>query len=153
GVSLLVVFLIAIAFLFWVQNESPPRDQIKYSVFRQELGRDNIKEVTLNDKLRAVGKFRKPPAIEVAEPRTGDEPPKIVRKQLKPDFSVNISPYVGEDFDKELRAKGVIVTAETSTDSASIMMIVYLIGTVLVFVFVWVMFRRARDQFMGGGIL
>ncbi|HEV3136979.1 MAG TPA: ATP-dependent zinc metalloprotease FtsH, partial [Pirellulales bacterium] len=29
----------------------------------------------------------------------------------------------------------------------------YMVGTVLVFGFVYVMFRRARDQFMGGGIL
>ena len=64
-----------------------------------------------------------------------------------------LSPLVGEDLDKELLAKGVRIEAAHPTDSAGLLLIVYMVVTVLLFAGVWMMFRRARDQFMGGGIL
>lgn len=43
--------------------------------------------------------------------------------------------------------------AETPPDSTGMLMFVYLFVTVILFVVIWSMFRRARDQFMGGGLL
>jgi cell division protease FtsH len=149
--SLLVALVILFAMaLWWMNNESPQRQPITYSEFRQQLAVDNVKEVEVSDRY-VVGKFRVPPKVE--RTKTVDGKSKEVQVELKGDFSTELTPFAGEDLDKELREKGVAITAQRGSDGASLLVIAYLIGTVLIFGFVWVMFRRAREQFMGGGIL
>ena len=65
---------------------------------------------------------------------------------------VTLSPLVGEDLDQLLLDKGVQVKAQRQGDYTGLMMMAWLAVTALLFVFMWTMFRRTRDQFLGGGI-
>ena len=62
-----------------------------------------------------------------------------------------MTPFVGESLDQELRNQGVKIVSVARQDSTFLLVFVYLFVTVLLFVVIWIMFRRARDQFMGGG--
>ncbi|MEX0676738.1 MAG: ATP-dependent zinc metalloprotease FtsH [Pirellulales bacterium] len=146
-VALTVVFA---ALLWWTSSESPKRERITYSQFRQELATDNIKEVEFTDRY-VVGKFRRPPVVTKTETKDGKTVE--VEAQLQGEFSVEMTPYTGEELDKELLEKGVIIKSQRTSDGTWLLAVFYIAGTVLIFGFVWVMFRRARDQFMGGGIL
>ena len=150
--SMLIAVVAVFALLLWWQlNEAQPRQLINYSRFMQELEKDNIKEVEFNG-LYVLGKFRTPP-VETTKKRGEDGKEREVHEAMHPDFSVTLSPLVGEDLDKKLLQNKVIVRSQQSTDGTGLLVIAYLIGTVLIFGFVWMMFRRAREQFMGGGIL
>jgi cell division protease FtsH len=147
GLTLLVA---ALAALYLSQIWSSTRDDISYSFFREQLDNNNIKEVEFLDNRQVLGKFKDPPTVKVPKPGA---PGEEIDRPLKHDFSVTLPPLEGEDLLKEMREKKVIIRAERVTDSAGFLLMIYLLGTVLVLGgFVWVM-RRARDQFMGGGIL
>ena len=149
--TLLVGMAVIFALLMWYSSTSQTtREEITYSTFREQLAQDNIKEVEFADR-SVQGRFKKEPLVVRSELVDGKQ--QEVKKRLPLEFISEMSPYAGEDLDKELNAKGVTITAHRPTDGAGILMIVYMIGTVLFFAFVWMMIRRARDQFMGGGIL
>jgi cell division protease FtsH len=149
--SVLVALVLVLALiLYWTQIQGGQRQEITYSEFRAQLAKDNIKDVEFTDRY-AVGKFREPPTVTRA--KTEDGKTKDVKERLQPEFWVEMSPYTGEDLDRELLEKEVAIKSQRSSDGTGLLVIAYLVGTVLIFGFVWVMFRRARDQFMGGGIL
>ena len=146
--------LIALALVFgmllwWSTSQTPPRQQIDYSFFRDQLTAGNIKSIDFTGSY-AVGKFITPPTVEVSKIIDGKE--KKGRETMHSDFAVEISPYA-EKLDEDLRAKGVKVRSLPGTDGTGLLIIAYLVGTFLIFGLMWMMFRRARDQFMGGGIL
>ena len=150
GLWLTLLFLVLAGFL-WFNNETQSRDEISYSFFRAELNRDNIKEVEFVDSQHLIGKFRDPPKVPTLKPAAGGD--QVIEKQLRPEFSVNLVPIVGEKLDEELLAKKVAVKAERATDGAGLLLLYYLVGFALMLgVFMFIL-RRARDQFMGGGIL
>jgi cell division protease FtsH len=148
--------LIALALVFgmllwWTTSQTPPRQQIDYSFFRDQLTAGNIKSIEFTGSY-AVGKFGTPPTVEVTKNVDGKE--KTVRETMHTDFAVEISPYADTKLlDETLLAKGVKVRSQPGTDGTGILIIAYLVGTFLIFGLMWMMFRRARDQFMGGGIL
>jgi cell division protease FtsH len=147
---LIVLALVFAVILFWTQTQGPPRQEITYSEFRAQLANDNIAEVEFTDRY-VVGKFREPPLV--TRTKTEDGKTKEVKERLQGEFSVEMSPYTGEDLDRELLEKGVRINSHRSSDGTGLLVAAYLVGTLLIFGFVWIMFRRARDQFMGGGIL
>ncbi len=125
-----VLALAAVA-IFTMQGSQP--EEIPYNEFWKELQAGNIAEVEI-DNQRVIGKFKK----------TGDS------KKAK-SFATVLTPFGGTELDKELRKQGVVIRSIPPQDSTFLVMFVYLFVTVLLFVVIWVMFRRARDQFMGGG--
>ncbi len=148
----LVGLFILLAMFLWYSREGPQRDEIPYSFFREELDRDNIKDVEFVSSDQLYGQFRKKTKMPTTKASASGAEEVVVR-DLPLDFAVVLVPIVGEDLEKELREKGVKIRAQRITDSGLILLMAYMVGTLLVFGFVWVMFRRARDQFMGGGIL
>ena len=75
-------------------------------------------------------------------------------EKMSSTFTVILSPLAGERIDALLRQKlGEHYKAERLTDSAGMAMMFYLMISVVLIGGMYVMFRRARDQFMGGGIL
>jgi cell division protease FtsH len=147
---LIAVVLVFGLLLWWMNTQSLPRQEITYSKFREELAKGNIKQVEFSGS-SVVGKFDVPPTVMKTETVDGKE--RQVAERLQPDFYAEMSPYAGEELDKELSKHGVIVKSRPPTNGAALLIIAYLVGTLLIFGFVWVMYRRARDQFMGGGIL
>ena len=125
-----VLALVAVAFF---TMQSPEREEIPYNKFWKELQAGNISEVEI-DNQRVVGKFKKADDSE--------------KTKL---FATVLTPFGGDELDKELRKQGVVIHSVAPQDSTLLVMFVYLFVTVLLFVVIWVMFRRARDQFMGGG--
>jgi cell division protease FtsH len=149
---LVVLFVLLAGFLYFNSGDSS-QSKISYSQFREELARNNIEQVEFVGTDQLDGKFKQPPKVPVVKPSTTTGGKQVVEEQLKRDFSVVLIPLVGEDLEKELRAKGVKITAQRTPDSGFVLLLAYMVGTLLVFGFIYLMFRRARDQFMGGGIL
>ena len=144
---LLVVMLLVAGFL-WYTSSGPRPTEIDYSLFRKQLESGNIREVEFRDS-QVIGSFTKSVVIEVPNP--GSKTPKKVKIK---NFLVNLSPYFADpSLAEDLRRKNVTTKAAAPTDSAGMFVFVYMFVTLLLFVGVWMMFRRARDQFMGGGIL
>lgn len=152
---LALVMAMLLAFV-WFNNQGPARDEITYSFFRQELDRDNIKEVEFVSSDQIYGQFKTAPKVPTTRPGAAPNSQEVIEKQLLPDFAVVLIPLQGDasaKLEEELLAKKVTIHAQRVTDSGMVLLVVYMLGTLLVFGFVWMMFRRARDQFMGGGIL
>ncbi len=150
GLALLLTAILLGLFIF--SQKGSQRESINYSYFRDQLAKDNIQEVEFVDTHQVVGSFRKAPKV-VEPPKSKDEKP--VEKQLKDEFTVNLPPIVNEDLelDKELRNNKVIVSAEHASDNLGLLLLLYLVPPLLLAGFIYFMIRRARDQFMGGGIL
>ena len=131
----MVIFLCvaALAVVTFFTMQGPKREEIPYNDFWTQLQAGNIAEVEI-DNQRVVGKFKKAMKDEETE-----------------FFATVLTPFASEDLDKELRKQGVVIRSIAPQDSTFLLMFVYLFVTVLLFVVIWIMFRRARDQFMGGG--
>ena len=145
GPWLLLVLMMALGFLYFAGNNPTPK-LVTYDAFRKQLKANNIKQVEFSDH-EVIGKFKEP--LDGKAEKPGAKP----GSEGALDFRVILSPLVGDDLDKELLANDVRIEAAPQTDSTAMVLIVYMVMTLLLIAGVWMMFRRARDQFMGGGIL
>ena len=147
GLGLLIGLVLVGAFLL-LSSRSQARREIDYTLFRTELAEGNIEEVQFQDQ-RLLGKFRALPEALAAEAKkegaSGGAPQR--------EFVVTLSPLVGELLDRELLEKGVTIRAQQRGDYTNVLVFFWLAATVLLGLFMWSMFRRTRDQFMGGGLL
>ncbi|MCE9547925.1 MAG: ATP-dependent zinc metalloprotease FtsH [Planctomycetia bacterium] len=115
------------------------------------------------DKQAAAAKTA--PATEGKDPTNPAGLPKLLPVGEKPsgstandyyalDFSVFLPPTVDKDFTDLLVKRGVeIVSRRPQDNTALLVTFLYLVVPLLMFAGVWYMFRRARDQVMGGGLL
>ncbi|MCE9552985.1 MAG: ATP-dependent zinc metalloprotease FtsH [Planctomycetes bacterium] len=69
------------------------------------------------------------------------------------EFTLILPHITGEDLNKLLTDRGVKYEAREPPDNTGLLVFLYLIVPLLMFGAVFIMFRRARDQFMGGGLL
>ncbi len=148
-VFVLLVLTIVVGFLLF-RGQEPSQSKITYGLFRQELAKANIESLR-RDGVVATGEFKQPPEDPNAKRSQEGE---IVR--LKKKFRV-VFPQGSLDnheLDEELIAQlGENYSAVEPTDGYGMLMIVYLLVTVGLFALLWLMFRRARDQMFGGGVL
>ncbi|HEX4148562.1 MAG TPA: ATP-dependent metallopeptidase FtsH/Yme1/Tma family protein, partial [Pirellulales bacterium] len=148
AIAVLVVLLVV---LFWLIPDANKTTRISYGFFLQQLQAGNVDEVKILNRYSLVGRYK-----HALEPPAGTQThsPFGQVEQPKKDFSVVLSPLAGEDIDRMLRDKlGANYQAEAPTDSTSTVLIFYLVVTGLLVLGMWFVFRRARDQIMGGGIL
>ena len=133
--------------VFYYTGDQGQRSKIDYGFFLQELNKNNVAEAVANGaKIR--GTFKKIPEAPVEEGTKGKASP------LKQEFYTDLPAFVGPDLDKLLYEKlGPRYAAEEINDGTMTLMVFYLGMTVLLLVVMWAMYRRAHDQFMGGGIL
>jgi cell division protease FtsH len=71
-------------------------------------------------------------------------------------FSVNMQPTAGDSFEQLLTAqidRGLVVTGPEPENNTGLILFIYVLVPALLFIGLWVMIRRTRDQVMGGGIL
>jgi len=150
GYFLLVVLLIV--GLLIVLNGSARYDTISYDFFYNQLEDDNIAEIGIQgDEL--YGKFKTPPIDPEGSTPTGEQGEKIP-KPLKEQFhTVLAAPYVGTDIEPLLRSHKVKITNEKQADNTGMFFFLSMLVPIALFVFIWIMIRRTRDQFVGGGIL
>ena len=146
-----LMLLALVLFLLYFVNQPSRVSKISYGFFREQLEANNILEVELVG-MTLRGKFREPPL----DP-SGKQDREGKRLKLEPEFSTVISPLLGEDaarLDQELRtALGSKYSVSEPSDNTGLLLMVYFGLTLLLFAGVWLMFRRTREQFMGGGIL
>jgi len=144
-VWLLLVLGFVIVFL-WFSGDRENRSEITFGVFYRELESDNVVEGDAQG-MQIRGEFKQTKGIQ-------DKAEKPVNENCK--FIVNVPLYAmaDQEFAALLRTKlQDKYKATPETDSTGMLLAVYLLVTVGVFVAVWFMFRRARDQFVGGGLL
>jgi cell division protease FtsH len=142
----LMLILCSVVLVLWYAKDTTNQEEIAYGRFCQELDRDNIAEVQLRG-AKLFGRFNIPPAIATEK---ADKKRPVAREF----FTVLPYPLVDRGLDERLRQKlGAHYSAVEQSDNASFLMIVYLLVTVALFGGLWLMFRRTRDQVLGGGLL
>ncbi len=107
----------------------------------------------------------KKPAAAVAEKPAEPKAPEAKAPEQKPaakptaksegaEFVVVTSPVAGPELDRLLLEHlGANYKASEESDNIALQMLVFLGLPLILFAGMWLMFRRARDQFLGGGIL
>jgi len=150
----LLVVLILVGLILLLTEQTGRRREITYGQFRAELDRNNIARVDIRGST-LYGEFKSPPkdSSQEAESQKGLVG-SLSRDSLK--FVCEIPPPALADskLDQELLTKlGPNYKATEPADNTVWLSVVYLAVTVGLFVALWLMFRRARDQVFGGGIL
>src|SRR4029078_3388568 len=75
-------------------------------------------------------------------------------KPLLPNFTLNLPPVDDHDLLPALRDKKLLIKSQPPSNSEPLLPIfLYLLVPILLFAGLWIMLRRTRDQFLGGGIL
>lgn len=162
---LIVAIMAAVAALLYMQR-GPESSKIKYSFFLEQLESQNVVYVELGE-LQANGVFRvAPPRPTTINLQTGEtEKPKLGAdgepETLKKHFYVDIPKQSREELLKELKAlkentaEGQEFSYDLNSQSpVDVVSIALMIGlTALTLGAIFFLFRRSRDQFMGGGFL
>jgi len=154
----LIALSIAIAGMLLTSQATLP-SPISYAFFKQELAKGNVEFVEFEGR-DALGRFKEPPIAppeindkgEMEQPRR-DGKPQVLEKQ----FYVTIPEWMG---DQERNKLDTLLDQHTkwgyrrpSDRSTLFMTFLSLVLPILLFLFLWSMFRRTRDQLMGGGFL
>ena len=148
---LMLIVAMVLCFFYLNTPDNNPTE-IDWNVFEKQLDNGNVREVDVdNDRLLMSGKFKK--AIE-SKPAKGDEAEASKEKQEEHlRFQVVLGGPIDDKLRDKMTAQGVKIKFERRTDNTALVLFVYLFIPMLLLVGFWLMFRRARDQFMGGGIL
>jgi cell division protease FtsH len=144
---LLILLLVLFAFLLFGTPWGGPQE-ISYSLFRKELLDGNIIEAEIRGQTVA-GKFKEPPPKPIAPNEKAPEKP----ERLDKEFSVTLSPLAGKELDDLLLKHVPKYDAEKPADYSTMLMGIWLVVLLLVFLGVWAMIRRTREQMLGGGML
>jgi cell division protease FtsH len=150
---LLIIMGLVVLFLYLVRDGAN-RDEIDFSFFNQQLAAKNIKIVQAGGPggLRLVGKFKDPPLKPVERLEKGQTLDDKIK--YREEFYVNLPQWAdGKEVQADILASGATFRSEEVTDGTAMYMFVYLFVTILLFAGLWMMWRRTREQFMGGGFL
>lgn len=142
----LVVLAVIGVMVFTSRNEQ--REVIPYSQFRMELEAKNVQNVIIQgDDL--LGTFENPP--DKPNDKTGEAEPSAenFRTRIPP----KLSDAARNELFEMLWANGVNVEDRAPADSTNLLLFLSIVLPLALFVFLLMMFRRTRDQFMGGGFL
>ena len=156
---------------FW---NNANRSTILYSFFIEQLERDNVLFVEI-DGGEARGTFRQPPDAPPEISMSGELKPRQMQdgvpRKLQKQFRVDLPPSEGErqhfaerldaakkkaDDDKKKANddKEPLQVAYANQAPVQYMFLFLMLGVpLLLMAFAWFMFRRTRDQFVGGGFL
>jgi cell division protease FtsH len=163
---LILVLVLVAGFLFF-QPGAPKRSEIDYGYFRKNLEDGYIKTATVKGAV-IEGEFK----TSEDDKRLRDElqsrpqadtdgdgiltPPEKDGKKLLKEFYCEIpsTALVRGQIDELLyKELGENYAGEEPSDSTGMLLGVYILVTIVLFAGVWFMFRRTRDQVLGGGIL
>jgi len=149
--SVLLLMLVAVTgAVLLFRMGGPPQSEVDFGFFREELKRGNVAKAKFHG-LRIRGEFREAAAIPEAK-ADGDGNPARYHAQFYSDM-----PAVAlndQDFDKELRDKlGIHLSAAPPEDNTGYILGTYVVVALLLIGAVWLMYRRAQSQVLGGGLL
>ena len=135
-------------------------EEVPYSFFLKQLESENVQSLEING-TTALGTFKVPPDApssydakgELVAPTADNGPKKLGKK-----FMVQLSEGSIERIEstvKEQNAAGgnePLALSYSNSNPFEYLMLFFLIGLpILLMIGVWMMFRRTRDQLMGGG--
>jgi cell division protease FtsH len=154
----LIALLAAISVIF-LSNQTTRPELVSYSFFRDQLSKGNVEYVQFEGR-DGIGRFKERPIA----PKEVDRNGKLVQPEdngrpatLEQTFRVTIPEWVGEEernqLDQLLKEKTVWMYKAPSDRSAMFVTLLSLLLPLLLFFFLWSMFRRTREQIMGGGFL
>jgi cell division protease FtsH len=142
-----VMILTWVMFLAYSSSQSKP---MKLGLFLDALNAGHVAEAKV-DGYSIVGKFK--PGVKVSADGI-EADPKAQPSTPQQEFRTFYVPGEGTKIQDLLYEKlGAQYEATLPNDGTAAVMMVYIIVTILFFVGMWFMFRKARDQFMGGGFL
>ncbi|MEX0714176.1 MAG: ATP-dependent metallopeptidase FtsH/Yme1/Tma family protein, partial [Pirellulales bacterium] len=160
-----LVVLAMVLLLLWMlykANESGRREEIAYGKFVELLDANRVAEATIIDNQEVRGKYKRTkketaakegspprqPAAQPSEAAAAEQQAELV------DFVVYISPLAGEELDRRLQERlGENYKSEKVDSGIGLLILLYIAVPVLLLLGMWIMLRRTRDQFLGGGIL
>ena len=156
---LLGALLIAALMALYV-NQDPP--QISQDFFLKQLEDKNVAKVSSINAYEVIGVFKEPPAAppsynnkgELVTPKKRNGDPVILDQR----FRVTLDPQMPQAKREELArlyADGNVQQLHQLRENNSAMFVALLsiIIPIALLLFLWNMFRRTRDQLMGGGFL
>lgn len=141
---MMVIALCVFGFMYFA-GDGTKRTEISYGAFIPQLEKDNVKNIKLEGAILR-GQFKDMGKA----PAEGVKPGKPVER----DFYTVLPHLADGTLDKLLlEHAGKDYVAVPLSDGTSTLMIFYLGISLLLLAALWIMYRRARDQFTGGGIL
>ncbi len=153
--------LILVALYLLITSQSMKRSRIREDFFFSELKKGNVVAVDYLGDLKIIGRFKMPPVAPAQYNAKGELKPvlrngKVV--MLYPDFLVELDPQMSEARREELeslyREYSVHRTNHLSEKPYGLLLMIgSFLLPVLLLVLLWTLFRRTRDQLMGGGFL
>jgi len=139
----------------------PGQVHVRYSFFLQELERNNIAELkTVGNEI--IGVFVEKPLApqelnkksgELEAPTDKNGKPKTLAKKFYTRLPPALSDEARNKLFSDIAQKGIPYDDEAPADSTTMLLVVSILLPIVLIVFVWMMFRRTRDQFLGGGFL
>ena len=137
-------------------------EEVPYSLFLKQLDNENVQSLEING-TTALGTFKVPPDRpasydakgELVTPEAGKEPGKLEKKfmvQLSEGSIERIEASVKEQNERNAAShKEPLSLSYSNSNPFEYLMLFFLIGLpIVLMIAVWMMFRRTRDQLMGG---
>jgi cell division protease FtsH len=146
---LLLILTVVLGFLYFT-GANEKRSEIDYKFFYQQVKQGNVAKLNVQGRL-AEGEFHTPPPDPSGKQDKEGNPLNLYEK-----FRVHLPDVIQLDgsFDRLLLEQpNLQYRATEPSDNTGAILLVYLLVTVALFAGVWFMFRRARDQFLGGGLM
>ncbi|NOY41959.1 MAG: ATP-dependent zinc metalloprotease FtsH [Planctomycetes bacterium] len=147
--SWFIVVLLGFVTVLFVTNMFDTQPQVSYTQLLKEVEANNVAWVTILG-LQVTGEFKN--EITLKTDTTEETSKKEDQKPIKR-FECTIPPQAGEAWLAKLEAQEVEIKAEIPSGPEDLFIFISLAGLVLLVFFGWSMFRRSRDQMMGGGML
>ncbi|MDY0165750.1 MAG: ATP-dependent zinc metalloprotease FtsH [Thermoguttaceae bacterium] len=146
---MLLVLALVVGILFFNQG-TDARSKIAYGVFREQLREGNIAKVEVQgDTLR--GEFVTPPPDPEGKTDSDGKTVGLHKRFITTLPSGNV---LGSPLDEELlKQLGDNYRATQPTDGTVWFFAANILIVILLFAALWFMFRRARDQVLGGGLM
>lgn len=166
---ILAIGALLLVSMLYYNSENAKRVEISYGQFIEELKADHVAEASISNQ-RIQGRLK--PGVPLPEKKdaekSGEKQPagkkpaaaETAKKEQKAkeaegaEFFAVIPRVAGENLDALLiKHVGAEYKASEDTSEFGFYVLLYLSLPIVLLVATWLMFRRARDQFLGGGIL
>ncbi|MEM7479333.1 MAG: ATP-dependent zinc metalloprotease FtsH, partial [Planctomycetota bacterium] len=137
--------------LFWTGSSG---EEISYGFFLRELDKENVRSLEVFNSVRADGVFKVEPdrPLELDENGNQQELGADESAKLSKNFYVILPKESGEVLSTAVKDQPELRIKYTNGEPLQYLMLFCMIGLpIILFVVVWMMFRRTRDQLMGGG--
>ncbi|MCC7084382.1 MAG: ATP-dependent zinc metalloprotease FtsH [Pirellulales bacterium] len=180
---IILIFLAILGAFYFYSSGTGNRVKVPYGFFWQQLEKGNIAQVELDGqtilgKFRTQPEEPPIPDEQVSEGRSSTKEtskqaakPGATEKHPSPTaaarpkkllplefITVGVGPpgenrQLNEELRKQAVSNGLIWNVKPAADDTLLVVLIYMIMPIVLIVAVWMMWRRARDQIMGGGIL